>query len=89
MTKHLGVDGYPRKKEDDERISKDFLALFSTPNGIEVLRYLRSMTIDIVSGGNISDGELRHLEGQRYAIALIVKRMNHAASLNNKGKTNE
>jgi hypothetical protein len=47
------------------------------------------MTIDIVSGGNISDGELRHLEGQRYAIALIVKRMNHAASLNNKGKTNE
>ncbi len=89
MTKHLGVDGYQRKREDDERISKNFLALFSTPNGMEVLSYLRSMTIDIVSGGNISDGELRHLEGQRYAIALIVKRMNHAASLNNKGKTNE
>jgi hypothetical protein len=29
-------------------------------------------------GANISDAELRHLEGQRYLVALIVKRINHA-----------
>ena len=80
----LRVDGFPRTKAVDEKISQDILALFNTPNGNAVLGYLRSITTDIVSGGNISDGELRHLEGQRYLIALIVKRMNHAQNLKKK-----
>lgn len=89
MAKHLGIDGYPRSRATDEKISKDTLSLFNTPNGIAVLGYLRSITTDIISGSNISDGELRHLEGQRYVIALIVKRMNHAQTLASKGDTNE
>ena len=89
MAKHLGIDGYQRPKATDEKISKDILALFNTPNGGAVLGYLRSITTDIISGGNISDGELRHLEGQRYIIALIVKRMNHAQTLATKGESNE
>ncbi len=76
--KHLGVDGFPRSKDIDEIISKNVLSLFNTPNGIEVLKYLKSVTIEAVSGSNISDAELRHLEGQRYIVALIVKRINHA-----------
>jgi len=76
--KHLGVDGFPRSKDSDEIISKNVLSLFNTPNGIEVLKYLKSVTIEAVSGSNISDAELRHLEGQRYIVALIVKRINHA-----------
>tara|TARA_R100000329_G_scaffold46034_1_gene43162 strand:+ start:592 stop:834 length:243 start_codon:yes stop_codon:yes gene_type:complete len=79
----LGVDGYPRSKEEDERISKNLLGLFNTPNGTEVLKYLKSVTIEAVSGPNISDAELRHLEGQRYLVALIVKRINHAQRLKN------
>jgi hypothetical protein len=43
-----------------------------------MLQYLKSITIEAVSGANISDAELRHLEGQRYLVALIVKRINHA-----------
>ena len=54
-----------------------------TPNGKEMLQYLRSITIDAVSGPNISDPELRHLEGQRYLVALLVKRINHATRLKN------
>ena len=42
---------------------------------------MRSITIDAVSGPNISDIELRHLEGQRYLVALLVKRINHATRL--------
>ena len=76
--KHLGVDGFPRSKDSDEIISKNVLSLFNTPNGIEVLKYLKSVTIEAVSGSNISDAELRHLEGQRYIVALIVKRINHS-----------
>ena len=80
--KHLGVDGFPRSKDLDEIISKNILSLFNTPNGIEVLKYLKSVTIEAVSGSNISDAELRHLEGQRYIVALIVKRINHGQRIN-------
>tara|TARA_B100000085_G_C18241883_1_gene390272 strand:- start:134 stop:373 length:240 start_codon:yes stop_codon:yes gene_type:complete len=78
----LGVDGFPRSKDSDEIISKNVLSLFNTPNGIEVLKYLKSVTIEAVSGSNISDAELRHLEGQRYIVALIVKRINHGQRIN-------
>ena len=81
MPQHLGVDGYPRSKEQDEQISKVIESVFKTPNGKEVLQYMRSITIDAVSGPNISDIELRHLEGQRYLVALLVKRINHATRL--------
>jgi len=81
MPQHLGVDGYPRSKEKDEQISKVIESVFKTPNGMEMLKYLKSITIEAISGANISDAELRHLEGQRYLVALIVKRINHATRL--------
>lgn len=76
--KYLGVDGYQRPRDQDEKLSQDVLALFSTPLGMSVMQYLKSITVDAVAGANISDAELRHLEGQRYLVALIVKRINHA-----------
>jgi hypothetical protein len=74
MPMNLGLDGYPRGKEADEKISKDINALFKTPNGKQVLKYLRSITIEAVTGPNVSDAELRHLEGQRYLVGLIERR---------------
>ena len=76
--KFIGIDGIQRSKEKDNIISSNMLSAFSTPSGKETLNYLRSITIESVAGPNISDGELRHLEGQRYIIALISRRMNHA-----------
>ena len=73
----MGVDGYQRPREKNEKLSQDTLALFNTPVGHSVLQYLKSITVDAVAGPNISDAELRHLEGQRYLVALIVKRINH------------
>ena len=61
MPQHLGVDGYPRPKEQDEQISKVIESVFKTPNGKEMLQYLKSITIEAISGANISDSELRHL----------------------------
>ncbi len=74
MSMNLGLDGYPRGKEADEKISQDINALFKTPNGKQVLKYLRSITIEAVTGPNVSDAELRHLEGQRYLVGLIERR---------------
>jgi hypothetical protein len=81
---HIGVDGFPRRKEEDEKISQDVKALFGNPSGQEVLRYLRSVTLDAVAGGGISDGELRHLEGQRFLVALIERRIKHAEKVESK-----
>ena len=74
MSMNLGLDGYPRSKEADQQTSKDINALFKTPNGKQVLKYLRSITIEAVTGPNVSDAELRHLEGQRYLVGLIERR---------------
>ena len=84
QTPYTAIDGFQRKQEDDVKISHEIASLFSTPNGQQVLQYLRSITIDAVSGANISDNELRHLEGQRYLVGLIVRRINHSHGVKNK-----
>lgn len=85
---HIGVDGFPRPKEEDQRLSRNIKALFNTPEGKEVLRYFRSITLDAVSGGGISDGELRHLEGQRYFVGLIERRIKHTEKVESNDGSN-
>ena len=83
MPKHLSLDNFPRSKADDDKISKLCLATFNTTSGKEVLKYLRSITIEVVSGPNMSDAELRHLEGQRYLVGIIERRFIKGAKLKN------
>jgi hypothetical protein len=75
---NIGLDGYQRSKEVDTRISQNVAEIFNTPTGKEVLRYLRSITIEMVNGPNVTTEELRHLEGQRYIVGLIEQRIAHA-----------
>ena len=74
---YFGLDGFQRSQSEDQRISKNIDSIFKTPTGKEVLKYLRSITIESVQGPNASDAELRHLEGQRYLVGLIERRINH------------
>ena len=75
---NIGIDGIHRNSEADLNISKNIAQIFSTPTGAEVLRYLRSITIEMVNGPNVSTEELRHIEGQRYLVGLLEHRINHA-----------
>lgn len=75
---NIGIDGFQRNAELDLQISQNIAELFSSPTGREVLRYLRSITIEMVSGPNITTEELRHIEGQRFLVGLIERRMTHA-----------
>ena len=75
MARHLSLDGFTRTKADDLIISRNIESLFRSPTGEAVLQYLRSITIEAVSGPNISADELRHLEGQRYLVGLTERRM--------------
>ena len=81
----VGIDGFRRKKSEDALISKNVASLFSTDTGREVLRYLRSITIESVNGAAVSSDELRHVEGQRYIVGLIEGRINNG----HKVKVNE
>ena len=72
-----GLDGFPRGTSDEQNISLNFVSLFSSPAGAEVLRYLRSVTIEAVHGSAVTNDTLRHAEGQRYIVGLIERRIQH------------
>ena len=74
---NIGIDGYQRGSELDSQISKNISVVFESPTGKEVLRYLRSITIEMVNGPNVTTEELRHIEGQRYIVGLIEQRIAH------------
>lgn len=73
----ISLDGFSRSKDADDRISKDMTSLFATPTGQSTLKYLRSITIEAVNGPNVTDAELRHMEGQRYLVGLLERRIQH------------
>jgi len=79
------LDGFPRATSDEQNISLNFVSLFSSPAGAEVLKYLRSVTIEAVHGSAVTNDTLRHAEGQRYIVGLIERRIQHG----HKVKTNE
>ena len=76
--RYIGIDGIERAKDKDQQISLNVKSVFSTPAGKEVLKYLRQITIESVNGALVSDDSLRHHEGQRYIVALIERRIDHA-----------
>ena len=82
---YLSLDGYQRSQKDDEKISINITALFKDELGKDVLKYLRSITIEAVNGAAVSDAELRHMEGQRYIVGLIESRIRHGQKV----KSNE
>ncbi len=81
---NIGIDGYQRKSDQDINISQNIAQIFESPTGKEVLRYLRSITIEMVHGPNVTTEELRHIEGQRYVVGLIEQRISHAHRSKNK-----
>lgn len=81
---NIGVDGVQRNAARDIEISQNIAEILSSPAGKEVLRYLRSITIEMVHGPNVSTEELRHMEGQRYIVGLLERRISHAHRSKNK-----
>lgn len=45
---------------------------FSTPDGRRTLDLLKAMTLERATGPEASDATLRHLEGQRCLVALLL-----------------
>ena len=81
---NIGIYGIQRTSEKDAEVSHNIAQIFESPVGKEVLRYLRSITIEMVNGPNVTTEELRHLEGQRYLVGLIEQRIAHSQRSKNK-----
>jgi hypothetical protein len=81
---NTGLDGIQRASDKDVQISQNISQIFESPTGKEVLRYLRSITIEMVNGPNVTTEELRHIEGQRYIVGLIEQRIAHSHRSKNK-----
>jgi len=71
----LGPDGITRSPEKEDELNKLMAGIFSSQGGKEALRYLRSITIESVSGPNINPNELFHREGMRFLVGLIEQRI--------------
>jgi len=78
--KLVGLDGYMRLPDEEENINFLFSNQFKTTEGKALLAYLRSITIESVAGSDITDHALRHLEGQRYIVGLMQRRVNKGLS---------
>lgn len=74
-SKVLGPDGLSYSPEEDKRLNDTLRAAFGSAAGREALAYLRSITIEMVAGPNITDAELRHREGARHLVAVIEARI--------------
>lgn len=74
---NIGVDGIQRQQALDEQISQNVAEVFGSPTGQSVLQYLRSVTIEMVNGPAVTPNELMHMEGQRFLVGLIERRIAH------------
>ena len=82
---NVGIDCINRRQDKDREISQNIATLFGSVTGQAVLRYLRSITIEMVHGPNVTTEELRHMEGQRYIVGLLENRINHAHKVKKDG----
>jgi hypothetical protein len=71
----LSVDGVLRSGQKEKDLNSLFAAVFAGDNGEKALAYIRSVSIDQVSGPEISPDKLMHLEGMRYLAAIIQNRV--------------
>lgn len=86
---YVAIDGVQRSQQLDEQISLNVAALLATPTGASVMQYLKSISTDIANGPNISNDELRHLEGQRFIVGLLSSRADHGSKIKSRENNNE
>jgi len=76
----IGLDGIERTPQQEETLNAVINSLFKTDAGATILAYLKSITIETVAGPEIGNDQLRHIEGQRYIVGLLQRRMNKGKS---------
>ncbi len=71
----VGPDGLMLSAKRSDELDLLAAATFGSGSGREFLKYLRSITIEMVGGPEITDAQLRHREGARYLVGIIEARI--------------
>lgn len=61
----------PKTRSKDDEIYALAVTVFGTPSGQAILQHLKSITINRVFDGDVSNDVLRHMEGQRFIVGLL------------------
>ena len=69
------TDGIVRSKAEEKRLNLLAAETFKGGGPESFLEYLKSITINSISGPHISAEELMHIEGQRWIVAIIEQRI--------------
>lgn len=70
------LDGFSRGKSDEEKLNSLFRDVFESESGKKCLEYLKSVTVNaVLSPMQVEPYVLTHMEGQRYLVHLIDKRV--------------
>jgi len=71
----IGPDGVRRPAEMEAKLNSLFASVFSGPDGQAVIDHLRSITLNRLNGPEVSSDHLRHVEGQRFLVGVILQRI--------------
>ena len=75
MPNATGPDGYIRSEKEEARINVLVASILGTTAGTELMDYLNSITTKRVYGPEVTDQALRHMEGQRFVVAVLAQRI--------------
>jgi hypothetical protein len=75
VVKIFSPDGVTRSEAEEHRLNLVVVSALGDQAGQELMRYLRSITIEAAAGPHISNDHLRHLEGQRFIVAVLAQRI--------------
>lgn len=70
----VGPDGRTYPKAVDDELNRLAHHLFSTYEGNRFLDYLKNITINATFDHTVSNDTLRHMEGQRFIVGVLVAR---------------
>ena len=73
--KYTSIDGMVRTIEQENDINACIASVFKDDAGKTVLAYLKSISINAVSGPEITSNALFHKEGMRFIVAVIEARI--------------
>ena len=73
--KYTSIDGMVRTIEQENDINACIASVFKDDAGKRALAYLKSISINAVSGPEITENALFHKEGMRYIVAVIEARI--------------
>lgn len=74
-----GVDGRDYSPAVEEKLNRLAHLVLNNPNGQEFLAYLKSITINSPFDHNVTDQQLRHHEGQRFIVGVLINRAREGA----------